>query len=214
VVEAATAATESNAATSAVSAASETVREATPETVRGATSEVGQVATKTVGAIDDQTLQPAGTRSIGVPSSPGESPVSESPVSRDNASSTYGAAQPVGVLPRVHVGGVSSSSARYSGYSSAGPSWLGALEGLDGAQSTPMSGPTGTRSNDPVPLDGPMPAPGSSGVAAGSTGSFFAPIAALLALLALVAPAVLRRLGEVPDCRPPIPFVCALERPG
>jgi len=60
-----------------------------------------------------------------------------------------------------------------------------------------------------------MPAPVPSGAAAGSTGSFFVPFAALLlALLALAASAILRRLGEVPDFRPPIPFVCALERPG
>jgi len=68
---------------------------------------------------------------------------------------------------------------------------------------------------DPAPSDIPPPAPGSPGaVASGSGGPIFVPIAALLALLALAAPAVLRRLGRAPDFRPPIPFVCALERPG
>lgn len=72
------------------------------------------------------------------------------------------------------------------------------------------------RSGSPNPVWVPPLAPNLPGapIASGSGGSFFAPIAALLALLALVAPAVLRRLGEVPDCRPPTPFVCALERPG
>lgn len=72
------------------------------------------------------------------------------------------------------------------------------------------------RSGTPRPARGPLPAPNLPGApaASGSGGTSFVPLAALLALLALVAPAVLRRLGEVPDFRPPTPFVCALERPG
>jgi len=67
------------------------------------------------------------------------------------------------------------------------------------------------------PLDGnaPTPFPDSPSMAAsGSGGSIFVPIAPLLALLALAAPAILRRLREVPDFAAPTPFVCALERPG
>jgi len=48
----------------------------------------------------------------------------------------------------------------------------------------------------------------------GSGASFFVPIAALLALLALASPAIFRRLRELPDFPAPTPFVCALERPG
>jgi len=71
------------------------------------------------------------------------------------------------------------------------------------------------RGGSPAPSDPPLPAPGSPGaVAPGSGGPIFIPFAALLALLALVAPAILRRLGEVPGFRPLSPFVCALERPG
>lgn len=66
-----------------------------------------------------------------------------------------------------------------------------------------------------APSDVPLPTPGSPGAAApDSGGPPFNPIAPLLALLALVTPAALRRLGRVPDFRPPTPFVCALERPG
>lgn len=71
------------------------------------------------------------------------------------------------------------------------------------------------RFGNPMPSDTPLPAPESPGAAApGSAGSFFVPLAALLALLALVAPATRRRLREVPGFPAPTPFVCALERPG
>jgi len=92
------------------------------------------------------------------------------------------------------------------------------LEGL--AQSTVASaaasgeGAAG-RLNDPAPLDGPVPLPGAPTAAVSSSGdAFFVPIASLLALLALVAPAIFRRLREVPNFPAPTPFVCALERPG
>ena len=64
------------------------------------------------------------------------------------------------------------------------------------------------------PSDLPAAPSRSPGAVPGSGGSIFVPLAALLALLALVAPASFRRLGEVPAFRPPTPFVCALERPG
>jgi hypothetical protein len=61
----------------------------------------------------------------------------------------------------------------------------------------------------------PLPAPESPATAvADSGGPTFVPIVALLALLALVAPAATRRLGGAPDFRAPTQFVCALERPG
>jgi hypothetical protein len=78
-------------------------------------------------------------------------------------------------------------------------------------------GTTGGRPEGLVPLDPNSPTHSLEGpqvAASASGGSSFVPIAALLALLALAAPATLRRLGEVPDCRAPTPFVCALERPG
>ncbi|HEX6752742.1 MAG TPA: hypothetical protein VF093_04055 [Solirubrobacterales bacterium] len=216
---------------------------ATSETVRRAADAVGQVATETTTAVDNpaqhlsglseevgtkvaavaghgdparpsKLMRPAGTPSSGMLSSSGESPAPESPASVDTAPHTHGAVQPVGALPRVPIGGMSSSSAQYRGYSSAEPQWPRGLAGLNGIRSTPMSGDIGVRSNDPAPLDGPVPSPGSSGAGAGSTGSSFIPLAALLALLALAVSAALRRFGEAPDFRPPTPFVCALERPG
>jgi MYXO-CTERM domain-containing protein len=69
-------------------------------------------------------------------------------------------------------------------------------------------------SDERAPLDAPMPPPGSSQTAAGSSNSPFTPIVALLALLALAAAAASRRLGKGQDFRAPTPFVCALERPG
>jgi hypothetical protein len=92
------------------------------------------------------------------------------------------------------------------------------LEGL--ASSTVASAARGGSDpaghlNDPAPLDGPVPLPGAPAAAVSSSGdAFFVPIAALLALLALVAPAIFRRLREVPNFPAPTPFVCALERPG
>jgi X-X-X-Leu-X-X-Gly heptad repeat protein len=70
------------------------------------------------------------------------------------------------------------------------------------------------RSGDRVPAEAPAHAPGSTQAAAGSPATTFIPFVALLALLALAAPAIGRRLGEAPRFRAPVPFVCALERPG
>jgi hypothetical protein len=76
----------------------------------------------------------------------------------------------------------------------------------------------GERSRNLAPANGndlvPPPASPQS-AAAGSGGSpSFVPVAALLALLALVAPATYRRLRDGPAFPAPDPFVCALERPG
>lgn len=172
---------------------------------------VGQVVEKAAATAGDQARQlypsrterlpqPAGTPPSAVLASPDESPFSVSPAFR-------------GKTPSVNAGG-GALAAGYRGFAGAGHSWLGALESPDGVHSAPTSGMAGTSPDDRAPLDGPMPAPGSSGATAGSTGSFFVPLAALLALLALAAPAAMRRFGEVPDFRPPTPFVCALERPG
>lgn len=69
--------------------------------------------------------------------------------------------------------------------------------------------------NGPVSPSGPGPLGSMTGLTtSGSGASFFVPIAALLALLALASPAILRRLRELPDFPAPTPFVCALERPG
>ena len=83
-------------------------------------------------------------------------------------------------------------------------------------ESTGRSAPTRGAPHDqrdPLPPGGPPPANAPGGVA-NFGGSGFVPLAALLALLALAAPATLRRLGEVPCFPAPSPFVCALERPG
>jgi hypothetical protein len=72
--------------------------------------------------------------------------------------------------------------------------------------SRPVDQPDG-----PLPLQAPMPPAGS---AEGHGGTSFIPLVALLALLALVAPTTLRGRGREADFRPPVPFVCALERPG
>jgi hypothetical protein len=70
--------------------------------------------------------------------------------------------------------------------------------------------------NGPVSPSDPGPLGSTTGLitTSGSGASFFVPIAALLALLALASPAILRRLRELPDFPAPTPFVCALERPG
>lgn len=109
-----------------------------------------------------------------------------------------------------------------AGSDGAEASGLGAPEGLGDSKGSPSpvflsNGATsaGQHSNGSAPLDVPGPLPRSPGVAVGGSGaSFFVPIAALLALLALVAPAIHRRLREAPDFPVPTPFVCALERPG
>ncbi len=86
-----------------------------------------------------------------------------------------------------------------------------------GAPDGALRGSAGAPSGDPsTPLNRNLPTPPGSpdAVASGLGGSSFVPIVALLALLALAAPAIFRRPGEVPLFRAPTPFVCALERPG
>jgi hypothetical protein len=85
----------------------------------------------------------------------------------------------------------------------------GSTPGLNVGTGADRGSPTPT----PSPPDGPRDAPGSFG-AGPSGGSFSPPIAALLALLALVVPAIRRRPWEVPTLPAPTPFACALERPG
>lgn len=76
--------------------------------------------------------------------------------------------------------------------------------------------PLGKRFDNGAPPDGngPGPLPALPQLMASGASSSFVPVAALLALLALAAPAILRRLREAPGFRAPTPFVCALERPG
>jgi len=77
------------------------------------------------------------------------------------------------------------------------------------------AGDTVRGSREPAPLDSPGPPDDLPQVGASPSGSTsFIPIAALLVLLALVAPAIDRRRRKTVACSPPIPFVCALERPG
>jgi hypothetical protein len=78
-------------------------------------------------------------------------------------------------------------------------------------QESSVNGP-GDRSPGKAPP--PTRVPDAPAALAGSSSSFFIPLVALLALLALVAPAIHRRLRAAPDLRAPTPFVCALERPG
>lgn len=71
----------------------------------------------------------------------------------------------------------------------------------------------GTRES--APFENPAPPDDLPQMGASPSGAtFFFPIAALLALLALVAPAIDRRRRRTVACSPPVPFVCALERPG
>ncbi len=91
--------------------------------------------------------------------------------------------------------------------------------GLAGAQPSMLLGPAAgaiPHFNAPASPDAPgSPMGSATGVTtSGSGASFFVPIAALLALLALASPAISRRLRELPDFPAPTPFVCALERPG
>ncbi len=89
----------------------------------------------------------------------------------------------------------------------------GPLAAGDVLSSGPPSG--GSEEHAPVSDASSPPAPEMlSAAASGSGGSTLVPIAALLALLALVAPAISRRLREMADLSPPLPFACALERPG
>lgn len=74
--------------------------------------------------------------------------------------------------------------------------------------------PAGGGRSHPSPSEPPPPPFQAPGTAAGPGASFFVPFAALLALLALAAPATFRRRREVPEFLAPIQFVCALERPG
>ncbi len=64
----------------------------------------------------------------------------------------------------------------------------------------------------PAPAPSPAPSPAAVPGAGGIT--FFVPVAALIALLALSAPATRRRFRRAGFLQPSVPFVCALERPG
>jgi len=102
----------------------------------------------------------------------------------------------------------------------------GAAAGDPGAASRPAPAWTGggAAAADATAGDGTRPTDSSPGAApptftppstvSGTGGSFFAPIVALLALLALAAPATLRRCLRAPDALAPSHLACALERPG
>jgi hypothetical protein len=99
------------------------------------------------------------------------------------------------------------------------------LQGPNGFLSLPNDAIVTTAGSHTSPGGSPAhsPLPGSAGLTSGPSstaapglggGSFFVPIAALLALLALAAPAISRRAKEALAAPVPSQFVCALERPG
>ena len=81
---------------------------------------------------------------------------------------------------------------------------------VSGGHASPYEAPSRPPLDPPGPISGlsTSASPGPGG------GSFFVPIAALLALLALAAPATSRRRKEALAAPVPSRFVCALERPG
>lgn len=82
------------------------------------------------------------------------------------------------------------------------------------ADAGPVRAPVGGGRGS-APAHAPGPPPGvPAAVGSTSAGTSFVPIAALLALLALVAPAIFRRPLRVPRSRAPVELACALERPG
>jgi hypothetical protein len=88
------------------------------------------------------------------------------------------------------------------------PASLASTSGTDGA--------SGLRPSSGAPSKAPeqLPSMGGTGAGAGFSGFFFGLFGALLVMLALAAPALMRRLeGASAFLRPPL-FVCALERPG
>ena len=149
----------------------------------------------------------------GVPSQPSANPTP-----------SFSKPLPIGALLGHRAGGPGGLLAKFmAGFGGVEPPSLVALRGLlsdpMGSLSPAITASRGSDAdqhfNGPTPLEDPGQLPGSPGATAPGTGaSFFVPLAALLALLALAAPAILRRFREVPDFRSPTPFVCALERPG
>jgi hypothetical protein len=81
------------------------------------------------------------------------------------------------------------------------------------ASAGPPAAEVGGRPGSPSPSKAPAPAAGGTAAPA-SGGLLFVPFLALLALAALAAPRLLRRLDATPAALRPALFVCALERPG
>ncbi len=75
----------------------------------------------------------------------------------------------------------------------------------------PVEPGNGPQDSPSIPLPSVPPTVSLSG---GAGGWFFVPLAALMALVGLSAPAIMRRLREAAALPAPTPFVCALERPG
>jgi hypothetical protein len=89
-----------------------------------------------------------------------------------------------------------------------------ALRPLQANGATPVAAGVSKKQSGPDAPRLPRPAPvPSSSASPSSGGQIFVPIAALLALLALAAPAIERRLRDRGGSAP-APFACALERPG
>jgi hypothetical protein len=150
-----------------------------------------------------------------------------SPATPDEVRSVPGSSESIGLLVAEQTiaapegGLLVKHLSAFGGVESARPAALEQPTGSAKVPPTPLPATTGVRL-DPIagdrpsnsPTDNPVPPFRSPGATSGSGGPSFVPLAALLALLALVAPASFRRRMGVPGFRVPTPFVCALERPG
>ena len=211
---------------------SEAVGEDIRQDLSGTVAEVRRgVAEKTTGLSAQLTPRPGGT--LLAPALPNFNMASTAvelpsagllPTSED-----FAQASPASFLESRPAGFFSNWNPIASGGYTANPLTLGELERVEKVEAarnhpgtlslTPVSGGSAgfdaADSRGSMPPDFPLPAPRlPDAVASGSGDAFFVPFAALLALLALVAPASMRRPRETPDFRASTPFVCALERPG
>lgn len=185
--------------------------------VTAVVEEVGRNAAKTIATTTKRLMVPVAE--LDVPSSllDSISPLSAPPLMAEEA-------QPVGLLPRspaatglrLPVGGLpaDASIVRIANVPGSMPTnWEMDISPREATAETTFAGSSDERSGRPALPDLPPPAQSPTTVG-GPGGSIFVPAVALLALLALAAPAARRRLGEAAAFRPPTPFVCALERPG
>lgn len=194
---------------------------------RNTLESVSLVDDRLAAVLSDPALELDGLLGATVPTAAGETPASGFPAAGEGPLAGETAA-----IPRLRSarsfalwGGLASTP--YTGVHTLGTKDFGVVE-TRAAKPTGATAPSPTDLlraafaggahgdlGSPVPLKLPVPVPGSPTHAVPDAGGpSFVPIAALLALLALVAPATLRRLGRGADFHPPIPFICALERPG
>ena len=131
------------------------------------------------------------------------------PAAPVNPADPFGPGSPVGgpAPPAAGSGGPGEGSFLSTPLSPLTSSTTNALSARAAPPATPGNGPEDSPST-------PLPAPGPAFSTGGVGGWFFVPLAALMALVGLSAPAILRRLRESAALPSPTPFVCALERPG